>query len=202
MDDFRNRCYSDREPDPGERVGRIPLIAWLPFSAKIFFNNVDALAIGCAASLLSLDRLDLIFRRHGARPHRIFVFAAILVLIPQLAESVEILRPFPCSIKTGMRIVGPTLQSCGIGILILHSVILPGWGVYRLLNFRLVAMTGVISYSLHLWQQPFWTMTEIFNPPGMAWYNHRTWFLPSVLAAVVSYQVLERPFLKLRRRFR
>jgi peptidoglycan/LPS O-acetylase OafA/YrhL len=65
--------------------------------------------------------------------------------------------------------------------------------VGRLLNTRAFVATGVLSYSLYLWQQPFLA-------------SHQTgWWtaLPisvvfTVLAALVSYWAIERPFLALR----
>jgi peptidoglycan/LPS O-acetylase OafA/YrhL len=65
--------------------------------------------------------------------------------------------------------------------------------VGRLLNTRAFVATGVLSYSLYLWQQPFlashqtgwWTALPI----GVVF---------TVLAALVSYWAIERPFLALR----
>lgn len=63
----------------------------------------------------------------------------------------------------------------------------------RLLNTKVFVATGVLSYSIYLWQQPFLASHQI------AWWTA----LPvnvgfTVLAALASYWLIERPFLALR----
>jgi peptidoglycan/LPS O-acetylase OafA/YrhL len=64
--------------------------------------------------------------------------------------------------------------------------------VGRWLDARPLALVGVLSYSLYLWQQPF---MNPYNPS--AWFCR--WPLNLVLAvgcALLSYRLIERPFLR------
>lgn len=69
--------------------------------------------------------------------------------------------------------------------------------LFRILNFPAVAWFGSISYSLYLWQQPFFTQP----------YDSAEWWQQfpvnvglAVLAAIGSFYLVERPFLKLKSR--
>ncbi len=79
-----------------------------------------------------------------------------------------------------------------------HCFISEGAG-FRILNHPWVARVGILSYSIYLWQQLFLQPAEL----------HRFWWqtypanLPLCLvAASLSYYLLERPFLRLRARLR
>jgi peptidoglycan/LPS O-acetylase OafA/YrhL len=189
----------------GSPIAEAPVVGVL-FQKWSFLNNVDALAIGCATAMLSSGRFDLIASRVGTRSRLFFSAAAAMVLIPHLAGTTAMLNSCPHVVRTGMWLSGYTLQSCGMAILILHSILYPKWGVYRLLNLRFVAAVGVLSYSLYIWQQPFaflpFIREDLFGPSLSAWFNYRTWFLPAIVVALISYYGLERPFLRLRQKFR
>ena len=65
------------------------------------------------------------------------------------------------------------------------------------MNLRPLAFVGLLSYSLYLWQEPF------LLPGGQS----RAWTSAfplnigcAVLAALASYYLVERPFLKLKNR--
>ena len=65
---------------------------------------------------------------------------------------------------------------------------------YRLLNLSPVVWLGTLSYSLYLWQEPF------LNSWSRDWFT--TWPVNLVLAfacALVSFYLIEKPFMKLKR---
>jgi peptidoglycan/LPS O-acetylase OafA/YrhL len=67
----------------------------------------------------------------------------------------------------------------------------------RFLNWKPVVFLGVLSYSLYLWQSPF------FDHRSDAWIHAFPQNLMfAFLAALASYFLVERPFLRLRRRLR
>lgn len=67
------------------------------------------------------------------------------------------------------------------------------------LNLRGFAAVGVVSYSLYLWQQPF--LHKHFD--GAAWWQRFPVNLGlAILAAVASYTLIERPFLRLKSRMK
>lgn len=66
----------------------------------------------------------------------------------------------------------------------------------RALELRWIRWVGAISYSLYLWQQPF-----CWNNAGKPWEAFPLNVLLSVAAAWLSYRLVERPALELRRRW-
>ena len=95
---------------------------------------------------------------------------------------------------------GNTLQAFGFTILLLQSVLLPRATAYRVLNWGWIRELGVLSYSICIWQQLFWTA------PGqsalMANWWKGIWLLPLLFTAAASYYLLERPLVRMRARFR
>src|SRR3990167_1137108 len=86
-------------------------------------------------------------------------------------------------------------MNLAIALCIDRCVRFPSDWLGRLLNSRPFEFIGVLSYSLYLWQQPFL-------------YRHSTWigasFPQNVIlafaAALGSYYLIEKPFLKLKER--
>jgi peptidoglycan/LPS O-acetylase OafA/YrhL len=89
-----------------------------------------------------------------------------------------------------------TLKAVCIALLVWMAVRSRNTWTTRFLNQRIVAAIGVLSYSLYLWQQ-------IFLHPGQTafacvWPQN---VIFAILAALLSYLVIERPFLLLKSRF-
>jgi peptidoglycan/LPS O-acetylase OafA/YrhL len=62
---------------------------------------------------------------------------------------------------------------------------------------------GVLSYSTYIWQQIFClTDASIFGMKEGWWASFPVWILMALLAAHVSYYLMEKPLLGLRARFR
>jgi peptidoglycan/LPS O-acetylase OafA/YrhL len=144
----------------------------------------DGLATGCVIALLvARYRISGLVRRI---PGVCFALAPLVVLVCMLLESRPAFTlPF-----------GSTLANVSIGIMILWCVAHADSAVGRLLNCRIAVFAGVISYSLYLWQQIFMDTTSL---PHVGAFPVRILF--SVLAAMGSYYLIERPFQDLRRRF-
>jgi len=165
------------------------------FSEFSFFNNFDALALGCAAAYAFARWPARIEAALAGRPWTVAAAALALVLVPYGLTR---------ALKAGAFTV-PFAYSCedlGITVLILQSIIRPGFGPYPLFNWAPVCRLGILSYSVYLWQQLFSTPAANFGMPRVWWLAFPGWLLPCAVAAVVSYYGLERPFLRLRGRFR
>lgn len=92
-------------------------------------------------------------------------------------------------------ILGASVMNIGLVLITDRGMRLSTSPVGRLLNTRVFVATGVLSYSIYLWQQPFLAAHQV------AWWAA----LPAnivftVLAALASYYLIERPFLALRTR--
>jgi len=91
---------------------------------------------------------------------------------------------------------GYSLQNFMIVLLIAHCVFYDRTVLGRTLNHALIAHIGLISYSLYLWQQLFLTTNNKTFTGAFPWN-----ILCAFLAAELSYYLLEKPFLRWRKRF-
>jgi peptidoglycan/LPS O-acetylase OafA/YrhL len=146
---------------------KVPGGGWGTFPAV-----ADNLAVGCLLAIFA-SRVPNI----GRIPALVMVLA--VALIPRFyADS-------PAHTLFMLFVLGPVMNVCIAGIL-LHVVQNP----YRILNLAPVVFLGRISYSLYLWQEPFFAGPKA-GPLRIA--------LPLALGfACLSYYVVEQPMLRLR----
>jgi peptidoglycan/LPS O-acetylase OafA/YrhL len=182
-------------------IGRrpdLPIIGPV-FAGYSFTSYFDSLAVGCACAILLSRHRDLLDRWLGNR--RRFLLAVGLVLVGSIHILYEI-YPKLFWLRILMFSLGPTIQALGMAILVLQSVMMPRWGLFQVLNWRWVCRIGVLSYSIYIWQQLFCTKPEVFGLGKVWWMSYAGWCIPVFAVASVSYYGFERPFLKLRARFR
>jgi len=133
----------------------------------------DNLAIGCLLAIF------------GSRIPRIGRWAAFAMLL-----AVLLIPSYPANTPTRtlfmLFVLWPILH-CSIAGLVLHVIQSP----YRILNVAPVMWLGRISYSLYLWQEPFF-----FNPARQPAYR----LLLGIGLACLSYYVIEQPVLRMRDR--
>lgn len=150
-------------------------------------TRVDTLMFGCLAALHFYDARFVRLRRRLYRVH-LHVFAAIYLFFVSPFLSLKLRGGYDLPI-------GFTLQGAAIALILVWAIEHPRNPIARPLNWRAVAFTGVISYSLYLWQQLFLSPEE---------YPFRQTLplnlLCAIAAAVGSYFLIERPFLRLRYR--
>ncbi len=92
-------------------------------------------------------------------------------------------------------LAGITISNLSIALVVDHAVRSRASAWVRFLNWSPVVFIGTISYSLYLWQQPFLNRTS----DGW-WAAFPVNVLLALTAALASYYVVERPFLRLRER--
>jgi peptidoglycan/LPS O-acetylase OafA/YrhL len=165
------------------------LLFWLipeyrPYIGSSFETVADSLATGC---LLAIMRKDLhaneVYRRVlGSRLPLLLVAAALAACIA--------LRNISTTVSVAL---SATLLNPALAVLIDQAVTHPP----QWLNNRAMVTVGVGSYSLYLWQQPF------LNRTSSEWWTAWPVNILLVLAlAYISYQCIEKPFQRLRGRFR
>jgi peptidoglycan/LPS O-acetylase OafA/YrhL len=132
----------------------------------------DNLATGCLLATIG-SRIPEIRWKAAA------LMLVALVLIPLYAADSRLRTLFM------LFVLSPILHFSIAGILV-HVVRHP----YRLLNLGPIVWLGNISYSLYLWQQPF------FNPSSFKRYG----VLWAVGLACFSYYMVEKPMLRARER--
>ena len=159
-----------------------PQAAW-PIGAS-FQSNADALATGC---LLAGTRAWL----GGREWYRRFLDSRAFVLGPLAALAACLAQPLAAFHET----MGATLMNVAIALTIDRCVRRPEDSAGRFLNQPAVAYAGVLSYSTYLWQQPF------LNRLGTsAWNAFPVNLLFVAAASMASYHLVEKPFLRMRRR--
>jgi peptidoglycan/LPS O-acetylase OafA/YrhL len=152
---------------------------------EIFPAVADGIAIGCVFAIL---RPRLLLQHWYLK---ITASAAIWLLLPLII----IINRF--NTYTVIDFLGSPLQLLAIVTLIeagtRHAATYAG----RLLNSAPMVFIGTLSYSLYLWQQPF------LNRHADSWLTAFPVNLSlAVAAALLSYYLVERPFLRMRRRYK
>lgn len=163
------------------------LFSW---SSLEYFN---CLAFGCAGAILFAHRREILGNLLKRYSFLTACFGIILVFFPHY------LSLFPLNPISKMQLE-PILQAFGFSILLLHSIIAPQWTVYQALNWKWIQQVGIWSYSIYVWQQLFWRSPHIWGLDYIWWMG--AWIVPLLALTLLSYHGLERPFFKLRNRYR
>jgi peptidoglycan/LPS O-acetylase OafA/YrhL len=161
---------------------------WL--NEQTIFTRIDSIAIGCFFAL----HQEAILKKMS--PYwRILFYGSIVMLfalpyLPALAAKMHLGFIFiPLGLTDG------TLANIAIAIIMMYSVFGPRGIWYNFLNLRALNYIGLLSYSIYLWQQLFIYQSE-------HWYNQYPLNVFLIFAAALfSYYIVEKPFLKLKSRF-
>jgi peptidoglycan/LPS O-acetylase OafA/YrhL len=151
-------------------------------------TRADSLMIGAFLALVCLNEDHLNILKRMARSWAIPLAALCFVAI-DTALTLHFKGAYVISVEY-------SLQNLAIALLIAHVVFYDKTITGRILNNRVVVHVGVISYSLYLWQQLFLT-TSNTTFTGMFPWN----IVCAFLVAELSYYLLEKPFLRWRKRF-
>lgn len=163
-------------------------ISWL--NEFTIFLRIDAIALGC---LFAIYKNEVIKK---LSPHwsKLFLTSFLLLFslrfLPLLADKINIGFIFiPLGVTHG------TIANLLIALIMMYSVFGPEGIWYKILNNKFVNYIGLISYSIYLWQQFFFSPSEyLFNQFPIN-------IICIGLMAVFSYHFIELPFLKLKSKF-
>ena len=173
----------------------------LPSHNNTIFCTADALMIGCLIAIHH-DRATAVVVKTGKWVFIVVPFLAFFIFLEKYFYHLETTHIANPSTARLVRLAQPVIYSLFgniglvtnlfIGVFILASVHLRNsW--YRFLNLNAMDFTGKLSYSIYLWQQlftlglSFWMKLPI---PVV--------LLLTFLSALISYYLIERPFLKLK----
>lgn len=170
------------------------LSPWRWLGDYAFFTHADSLMFGCLLAILGSTDL-------GARLRQPLLLYRRWV---QLVVVAAIYGIWMLSLhgRWGLFTVpfGATVQGMAIAALIASVVWCQAGTLYRWLNLRPMAAIGVISYGLYLWQQLI--LYPAAYPDGDLWWRAFPQNLVIVfMVAWLSYRWIERPFLRLKRKF-
>ena len=148
-----------------------------------FETVADAIAVGCLLAMTRalLHRLPLYMRA---------LESPFFILVPVLAVAGALTHDRPLvSFAVGM-----TMTNICLALVIDWCVTFHTGRIGRVLNAAPIVFVGWISYSLYLWQQPFLNRASTADVTAFP-----VNLLLAVTCALVSYFVIERPSLKLRK---
>ena len=151
--------------------------------------SVDSLAVGCLCALYTDEILNIVKNHWG----KLFYISLSLLAILHVLSINKTLNANLFFITFGFT-CGP-IANFLISAIMMYSIFGPQKQWFKFLNLRFINYIGLLSYSLYLWQQIF--TSEV------------TWWVAAfpqnllsiVLAALVSYYIIETPFLKLKDKF-
>ena len=174
-------------------LARIGTWYWIPSwewsIGTAFQTNADALAAGCVLA-------GLWSRLSSSGPYLRFLNSKLFILVPASAVCAGVLLSSEDNrIVFVSYLFGQTVLNLSIALIIDRCVRFETDLIGRVLNSGPFVFIGTLSYSLYLWQEPF--LNRLSSAP-MNWFPLNL-ILASV-AAVMSYYLVERPFLNLRRR--
>lgn len=155
---------------------------------QAFPTVMDALAMGCALALGRpwIDRQTGLVRALGSP----LVSWSALIIAYATIWAIQQHAWFGW-------LLGDSILNVCVAIVIYRYVRYPTGRMGRVLNSRPLMYIGTISYSLYLWQQPFLQSAR----PDSPWYTRFPQNLGlSIVCALASYYVIERPFLRMRER--
>ena len=150
-------------------------------------TRADSLLIGCFAGVLACSNL----LPRGAGFQQILKLAATSA-VPLLVGLAICPKMDPLMVYCGWFAASILAMA-----LILYLVSAPESWLHRCLQNRPLAYLGTISYSLYLWHFPISTALVQHHLP---WTN-MTYLIPVIPVALLSYYLIEKPCLRLKKRF-
>jgi peptidoglycan/LPS O-acetylase OafA/YrhL len=167
----------------------IRLVAYLLGDAKFLkfslFANIDCLMIGCLAAIYLPALIDRM-RNHSQNTIR--VLAVLGIIAAWYLELNQVMEPLIIPLQR-------TITSlCAAGLIVSLGFFHSGVS-YKVLNTKLLNYLGILSYSIYIWQQMF------FSPKLIPFSNLPYNFLFILITAAFSYHLIEKPFLSLKSRF-
>ena len=173
---------------PFVRVGSYYLLpSSRPFISIMLHTRLDALMYGCLLALSLNDPWLVKWRQFAFRtPVLIALGVVVAVVSPNLTAMYG---------GQYLLTVGYTIEGICIATILLYSVEHSSSLFGRFLNLPWMVWLGTLSYSLYLWQQIL-VMRE--NPASQF---PPLQFVSALVAAMLSYHLVEQPALRLRDRW-
>jgi peptidoglycan/LPS O-acetylase OafA/YrhL len=155
------------------------------YDLELFPTVADSLATGCLLAMAGGWLEGKNWYLQLFRPAYSTALVALILLLNRYAGY------------TLVAVFGMSLLNLSLAVLIHRCIYSAHDAVGTILNWKPVTFVGVLSYSLYLWQQPF------LNRNSTSWINAFPQnLIIAAAAAFCSYFLLEKPFLRLRRRLR
>jgi peptidoglycan/LPS O-acetylase OafA/YrhL len=155
---------------------------WLPMVGTTFETSADAIAVGCVLALARESLWNRVWYRGAVESSWMAPALLVVGLLLGLRYRPGIL-------------LGESLVNVAIVLVVDRVVRHPEQILGRILNTRALVFIGTLSYSIYLWQQLFLNRA---SPSALAAFPLN--LLLALAAAMGSYYLVERPFLRWRPR--
>jgi peptidoglycan/LPS O-acetylase OafA/YrhL len=159
-----------------------------PRIGMMLHTRADSLMIGALLALICFNEDHLRILKRSVSSWLIPV-VSLCILVIDTSLTMHFKGGYVLSI-------GYSLQNLMIAMLMAHVVLYDKTILGRILNCPAVVHVGLISYSLYLWQQLFLTTSNTTFSGFFPWN-----VVCAFAAAELSYYMLEKPFLRWRKRF-
>jgi peptidoglycan/LPS O-acetylase OafA/YrhL len=150
-------------------------------------TRADSLLIGCAAAMLYTWNMI------GPAIKRALPWLCVLAL---LVIALFITAHIPDGF---LQEAGFTIFALAVGVVLLHVVHKPLRLLERLFESRILVWLGKVSYALYLWQ--IFAMSLVEHRPLSGFAKISLSVALTIGLAAASFYLVERPFLRLKRRF-
>ena len=159
---------------------------WLHHFSFIF--HMDIIAWGCVGAIAAFywSKVVQFLADHIVK---VLLFAISIISLPYSARGFD-----GFGIET---VFGPTLEAIGAILIIIVGVAKPDLFVFQVLNLKPVIWLGTLSYSLYLWHSIF--TGDLLPQFGIP---QSLWIPASIGSAMISYYLIELPFVRYRKNLR
>jgi peptidoglycan/LPS O-acetylase OafA/YrhL len=163
-------------------------ISWM--DELTIFTRIDSIATGCLFALYKDEILEKI------QKHWLKLFYVSVITIFSLPVLIIIMNKINLGfVFIPLGTTHGTIANFMIGFLMMYSIFGPRKLWFKFLNLKVINYIGLLSYSIYLWQQMF-----ISGPNNLGTtYPQNLLFI--FIMAMVSYHLIEKPFLKLKTKF-
>ena len=162
------------------------------FGEHSFFTHFDSLAYGCLLAFAFGFRAKNIESLMENKKWAVFIGALLLILIPHVLIVVEALQVITIPLASSFSAFGIALI---VGFVLFH----PRFFAVSWLDWKPIALVGVWSYSIYLWQQIYCSPPESYGfASAPRFFVFPYWLVPVFATAIASYYLVERPFLRLK----
>ncbi len=174
------------------RVALVDSGAWMHRIYSAPDTRADSLLIGCVAAMLVSWNL-IPTSRAFLRGLRVASFASVLIVIAYLGNLGEV------GPDMTLRGVGFSVFGVAVAVLLIQITLERPRVAGSVLETRCLVWMGRVSYGIYLWHLPICIIVASLSLP--AWLKVVTITALTVAFASSSYYIVERPFLKLKKRF-
>jgi peptidoglycan/LPS O-acetylase OafA/YrhL len=147
--------------------------------------RIDAIAFGCLIAFYKnylIKKINTIY---------FIISLFIIVFFEEFLSLLKVLNLNNLMLSEGHR-HGLVINIC-LSMVLIYSVFGPKKIMFKILNSKVLSFVGTISYSIYIWQQPFLSDNNY-------WINNLPQSIILVfLISILSYYLIEKPFLRLKK---